>query len=163
MDYTPGGFRNATPQTFIPEAQTPMVQTTRGQALAMYVVFESPFQGVVDSPDNYRGQSGFDFVQAVPATWDETRGISAALGDYVVIARRNGRDWYVGAMTSEQGRSVGVPLSFLGAGKWTATTWQDGSSPMEVVKADSTVRSSDTIQLRLAPSGGAALKISPSR
>ncbi|MEO5775154.1 MAG: glycoside hydrolase family 97 protein [Sphingomicrobium sp.] len=163
MDYTPGGFRNATPQTFTPEAQTPMVQTTRGQALAMYVVFESPFQGVSDSPDNYRGQSGFDFVQAVPASWDETRGISAALGDHVVVARRKGRDWYVGAMTNEQGRTVTVPLSFLSAGRWTAATWQDGSSPSEVVKANSTVRASDTIQLRLAPSGGAAVRISPAR
>jgi alpha-glucosidase len=163
MDYTPGGFRNATPETFKAEAQTPMVQTTRGQALAMYVVFESPFQGVSDSPDNYRGQSGFDFVQSVPASWDETRGISAALNEHVVIARRKGKDWYVGAMTNEQGRTVSVPLSFLGAGKWTATTWQDGASPTEVVKGSSPVRSSDTIQLRLVPSGGGVVKISPAR
>lgn len=161
MDYTPGGFRNATPDTFVPEAQTPMVQTTRGQALAMYVVFESPFQGVSDSPDNYRDQSGFDFVQAVPAAWDETRGISAALGEQVVIARRQGKDWYVGAMTNEQARTVSIDLSFLGAGRWSATTWQDGASAMEVVKGERSVRSSDTVELKLAPSGGAAMKISP--
>ena len=163
MDYTPGGFRNATPQTFSPEPNTPMVQTTRGQALAMYVVFESPFQGVSDSPDNYRGQSGFDFVQSVPATWDETRAISGALGEHVALARRKGKDWYVGAMTNEAGRTVAVPLNFLGAGRWTATTWQDGASPMEVARSSSTVRTGDTVELKLAPSGGAVMRITPAR
>lgn len=160
MDYTPGGFRNASPETFTPEANTPLVQTTRGQALAMYVVYESPFQGVSDSPDNYRGQSGFDFVAGVPAAWDETRAISAGLNSHVVLARRKGRDWYVGAMTNEQPRAVSVPLSFLGAGRWNATSWQDGASPMEVVKSSATVGAGDTLQLRLAPSGGGVIKIS---
>jgi alpha-glucosidase len=163
MDYTPGGFRNTTPQSFVPEANTPLVQTTRGQALAMYVIFESPFQGVSDSPDNYRGQSGFDFVQMVPAAWDETRAISAGLNEHVVLARRKGRDWYVGAMTNEEGRVVDIDLSFLGSGRWTATSWQDGASPMDVVKASSAVQPSGTLQLRLAPSGGAVVKISPAR
>lgn len=163
MDYTPGGFRNATPATFEAQAQTPMVRTTRGHALAMYVVYESPFQGVSDSPDNYRGQSGFDFVSQVPAAWDETRAISAGLNSHVVLARRKGRDWYVGAMTNEQGRAVSVPLSFLSTGRWTATSWQDGASPMEVVRSSSTVGAGDTLQLRLAPSGGGVIKISPTR
>ena len=163
MDYTPGGFRNATPQTFTPEASTPMVQTTRGQALAMYVVFESPFQGVADSPDNYRAQSGFDFVQSAPAAWDETRAISGALGEHVALARRKGKDWYVGAMTNEAGRTLRIPLSFLGAGKWTATSWQDGAKPTEVVRTSSKVGAGDTVALTLAPSGGAVMRISPAR
>lgn len=163
MDYTPGGFRNASSATFQPQSQTPMVQTTRGQALAMYVVFESPFQGVSDSPDNYAKQSGFEFIKSVPAAWDQTIGISGALGEHVVIARRKGSDWYVGAMTNEQGRTVRVPLSFLGKGKWSATSWQDGSSPMEVARRASSVGSNDTIELKLAPAGGAVMRISPAR
>ena len=161
MDYTPGGFRNATPETFRAEAQTPMVQTTRGQALAMYVVFESGFQGVSDSPDNYRGQPGFEFVKAVPAAWDETRVISAGLNEHVAIARRKGREWYVGAMTNEAGRTVTVPLTFLPRGRFTATIWQDGAGPMEVVKQTRRVGAGDTIPLKLAPSGGGAIRLVP--
>jgi alpha-glucosidase len=161
MDYTPGGFRNAAPGAFVPEAATPMVQTTRGQALAMYVVYESPFQGVSDSPDNYRDQPGFDFVRMVPATWDETRAISARPGEHVALARRKGRDWYVGAMTNEDGRTIVVPLSFLGRGRYTATLWQDGGSPSAVARHTRTVSSGDTMELKLAPSGGAAVRISP--
>jgi alpha-glucosidase len=161
MDYTPGGFRNATPETFAPEAATPMVQTTRGQALAMYVVYESPFQGVSDSPDNYRNQAGFDFVRTVPSTWDETRAISAGLGDHVAVARRKGRDWYIGAMTNEEARVVRVPLSFLGKGRYRASIWQDGEGPRDLLQETRSVGPADTIELKLAPSGGAAVRISP--
>ena len=161
MDYTPGGFRNFTPATFEPQNLNPGVMTTRGQALAMYVVYESPFQGVSDSPDNYRGQSGFDFVKMVPATWDETQVLSGEIGEHVVIARRKGRDWYVGAMTNETGRNLSVPLTFLGSGRYTATVWQDGSGPMDVTKASRPVAAGETLNLVLAPSGGAAVKISP--
>lgn len=163
MDYTPGGFRNVTPEKFRPESGSPMVQTTRGQALALYVVFESPFQGVADSPDNYRGQSGFEFVREVPAAWDETRAISGALGEHVVLARRKGDVWYVGAMTNEIGRALSVPLSFLGAGRYSATIWQDGASANAVVRKMRSVRRNDKIELTLAPSGGAAIRIAPVR
>ncbi|MEO6359685.1 MAG: glycoside hydrolase family 97 C-terminal domain-containing protein [Sphingomicrobium sp.] len=118
---------------------------------------------VRDSPDNYRVQSGFDFVQSVPSAWDETRSISGALGEHVAIARRKGRDWYVGAMTNEQGRSVAIPLTFLGSGKWTANSWQDGSSSMEVLRSTVPVAAGDTLQLKLAPSGGGVLRLIPSR
>ena len=161
MDYTPGGFRNATPADFVPEAQTPMVQTTRGQALAMYVVFESPFQGVSDSPDNYRGAAGFEFVKGVPAAWDETRAVSGALGEHVVLARRKGGDWYVGAMTNEAGRAVKVPLSFLGPGRYSAEVWQDGARATDVVRTVREVGAKDVLTLKLAPSGGAAVKLTP--
>ena len=161
MDYTPGGFRNFTPATFEPQNLNPGVMTTRGQALAMYVVYESPFQGVSDSPDNYRGQPGFDFVKMVPATWDETRVLSGKIGEHIVIARRKGRDWYVGAMTNEAGRTVSVPLSFLGSGRYEATIWQDGQAPTDVAKAARAVAKGETLNLVLAPSGGAAMKISP--
>jgi alpha-glucosidase len=161
MDYTPGGFRNATPETFTIEASTPRVQTTRGHGLAMYVVYDSPFQGVSDSPDNYRGQSGFDFIQAVPAAWDETRVLSAAFGEHVVIARRKGRDWYIGAMTNEQGRTIDVPLTFLGRGRYSATTWTDDWAATQVKRDQQTVTASGKLRLGLAPSGGAAVRVRP--
>jgi alpha-glucosidase len=162
-DYTPGGFRNATPATFRIEPQTPMVQTTRGQALAMYVVFDSPFMGVSDSPDNYAGAAGFDFIRAVPATWDETHVVSGEIGERIVTARRSGKDWYVGAMTNETARTVDVPLDFLGSGRFTATIWQDGASPTDVITTTRVVTARDTLTLTLAASGGGAIRLVPIR
>ncbi len=162
-DYTPGGFRNATPATFRIEPQTPMVQTTRGQALAMYVVFDSPFMGVSDSPDNYAGASGLDFLRAVPASWDETRIVSGAIGERIVTARRSGKDWFVGAMTDEAPRDIDVPLDFLGKGRFTATIWQDGATPTDVVTTTRVVTARDTLSLTLAGSGGGAIRLVPVR
>jgi alpha-glucosidase len=155
MDYTPGGFRSLSPDTFTIRNAPPNVMTTRGQALAMYVVYESPFGVVADTPDAYRDEPGLEFISRVPVTWDETRFLAGEIGEYIVLARRKGRDWYVGAMTNESGRTLELPLGFLGSGRFDATAWTDGTNPKDVkVERWRTPR---PVTLRLAPSGGAAL------
>ncbi len=162
MDYTPGGFRNTTPAAFSPRNELPYVQTTRGQALAMYVVYDSPFGIVADSPDTYReSPAGLDFVSAAPTSWDETRFIAGEIGQSVVIARRKGDAWWLGAMTNEAGRTVKVPLGFLGAGAFTADIRQDGAAPTQLVASARTVKAGDVLTLKLAPSGGAAVRLIP--
>jgi len=159
VDYTPGGSRNATPATFQVVNSPPQVQTTRGQALGMFVVYESPFQMVADSPDVYVNAAGFDFVKAVPTAWDETRFIAGDIDDYVVVARRKGKDWYVGAMGDERPREISVPLAFLGEGKYKAKIYQDGATPTSLEESARGVTKADTVSLKLAPSGGAALRL----
>jgi alpha-glucosidase len=162
MDYTPGGFRNVAPATFDPRSDLPFVQTTRGQALAMYVVFDSPLNMVSDSPDTYRDSpAGLDFVSAAPTTWDETRFVAGEIGQSVVIARRKGGAWWLGAMTNEAGRTVKVPLDFLGAGAFAADIRQDGAAPTDLVASARTVKTGDVLTLKLAPSGGAAVRLIP--
>ena len=158
MDYTPGGFRNATPATFQVVSSPPQVQTTRGQALSMFVVYESPFQMVADSPDVYQNAAGFDFIKAVPTTWDETRFLAGDIDDYIVVARRKGKDWFVGVMGNEQPHSLELPLGFLGEGKFKARVWADGPTPTTLTEGEKVVVSVDTLDLQLAPSGGAALR-----
>jgi len=164
MDYTPGGFRNVAPAAFDPRNTLPFVQTTRGQALAMYVVYDSPFGIVADSPDTYKDSpAGLDFVAAAPTTWDETRFVAGEIGQSVVLARRKGADWWIGAMTNEAGRTVKVPLGFLGAGAFTADIRQDGAAPTDLVASTRTVKAGDVLTLKLAPSGGAAVRLTPAR
>ena len=164
MDYTPGGFRNVAPATFDPRNELPFVQTTRGQALAMYVVYDSPLGLVSDSPDTYRDSpAGLDFVSAAPTSWDETRFIAGEIGQSVVVARRKGADWWIGAMTNEAGRTVKVPLGFLGAGAFAADIRQDGAAPTDLVATKQTVKAGDVLSLKLAPSGGAAVRLTPAR
>ncbi len=157
MDYTPGGFRNRTPETFEVVNSPPQVQTTRGHGLAMFVVYESPFQMVADSPDVYENAAGFDFVKMVPTTWDETRFLQGDIDEHVVVARRKGGDWYIGAMNTEKARTIKLPLALLGAGKFKAKIWQDGAAPTEVNVTEREVGAGDSIELKLAPSGGAAV------
>src|SRR5690606_40713195 len=88
MDYTPGGFRNTTPEAFEVTSRGPQVMGTRVHQLAMFVVYESPLQMVADSPDVYVDAPGADFIARVPASWDETRVLAGAIGSHIVVARR---------------------------------------------------------------------------
>jgi alpha-glucosidase len=161
VDYTPGGFRNATPASFEVVNSPPQVQTTRGHGLAMFVVYESPFQMVADSPDVYENAAGFDFVKAVPTAWDETRFLAGDIDDYVVVARRKGKEWYVGAMGTEKPREISLPLDFLGEGKFRAKIYEDGAGPTALNESTREVTKVDTLSLKLAASGGAAVRVVP--
>ena len=102
-----------------------------------------------------------DSVQTVPTSWDETRILSGDIGQYIVSARRKGDTWYIGAMTNEAGRTLKVPLSFLGKGAFNAQVLQDGADPTRLKASDSKVSATATLTLKLAPSGGAVAVIKP--
>jgi alpha-glucosidase len=165
MDYTPGGFRHAAPAGFRPRNHAPMVQHTRGHAIAMYVVYDSPLQMVSDAPAAYRTSDGkawadgAEFIQTVPSSWDETRVLAGDIGQFIVSARRKGDTWYIGAMTNEQARTVEVPLDFLDKGTYTARVMQDGADISHLAVAERTVQAHQRLTLQLAPSGGAVAEI----
>lgn len=161
MDYTPGGFRNSTPETFAVHEVMPMTQTTRGQALAKYVVYDSPLQMMADNPDAYAGAPGFDFLKIVPTAWEETRFIGATPETYVALDRRKGDVWYVGAMANEDGRTVDIPLSFLGQGQHSARLWADGADPDSVDTKLKAVTASDHLPLAMKAAGGGVIVFTP--
>ncbi|WP_294254003.1 glycoside hydrolase family 97 protein [uncultured Sphingomonas sp.] len=156
MDYTPGGFRNVTPADFRMRGDLPMVQSTRAHGLAMYVVYLSPLQAVADSPDTYvASPAGFDFIRQVPTSWDETRFLAGETGAYIVLARRKGKTWYLGAMNDEKARTISVPLDFLGEHGAEARIWSDGAAPDAVQVETRRVSRDAPLSLNLAATGGA--------
>jgi alpha-glucosidase len=158
MDYTPGGFRNGTPATFVVRDVLPLTQNSRGQELAKYVVYDSPLQMVSDDPDAYRDAEGFDFIRRVPTAWDETRFLSGQPGRDIVLARRLGTTWYVGVMSAADAATAQrVPLDFLPAGRYQATIWEDGATPNNVKRREVNVTARDGLALQLAAAGGAAV------
>jgi alpha-glucosidase len=166
FDYTPGAMRNASRKSFAPIFEQPMSLGTRCQQLAMYVVFESPLQMLADSPSSYeREPEAMEFLGPVPTVWDETRVLDARLGDYVVLARRSGRDWYVGAMTDATPRALELGLDFLPEGGFRMTAWEDGPNARrwasDYRRSISDVTRASRLTLRLAEGGGFAARISP--
>ena len=99
----------------------------------------------------------------VPTVWDETKVLDAKLGEYVLVARRSGRDWYVGAMTNWTGRDLDVDLSFLPQGTFTMDAYQDGVNADrfagDYVKTRTQVSGSKKLKITLAPGGGWAARI----
>ncbi|MDZ7334562.1 MAG: glycoside hydrolase family 97 protein [candidate division KSB1 bacterium] len=159
MDYTPGAMINATKEQFRPVFQRPMSQGTRCHQLAMYVVFESPLQMLCDSPSNYlREAECMEFLARVPTTWDETRVLAAQMADFIVIARRHGNDWFIGAMTDWTARDLMIDFSFLGDKKYTIELFQDGinadRNAMDFKKQVMTVHKGEQLKVHLAPGGG---------
>lgn len=161
MDFTPGAMRNAAKGKFVARDVAPMAQGTRAHQLAMYVVYESPLVMVSDYPEAYEGQKGVEFIDQVPTVWDDSKVLGGEPGKFIVIARRKGNDWYVGAMTNWDARDFEVRLDVLGAGDRQAAIFADGpdaateGTSLEVTKK--TVKAGDRLVLHLAPGGGAAV------
>ncbi len=162
MDYTPGAFRTVLRKDFQPRAREPLAQGTRSHQLAMYVVYESPLQMLVDYPAAYRGQPGIEFLKNVPTTWDETKVLNGRVGEFITVARRSGKEWYVGSMTNWDRRELSIPLRFLGPGRFRAEVYADvPGDPTGVRRQQLRVRSGDLVSARLAPGGGHAMRIYP--
>ncbi|HKF26413.1 MAG TPA: glycoside hydrolase family 97 protein, partial [Candidatus Acidoferrum sp.] len=164
MDYTPGAMLNAQKEMFAPIMKRPMALGTRCQQLAMYVVYESPLQMLSDSPSNYqREPESLEFLRAVPTTWDETVPLDGKIGEYVVVARRNGQEWYLGAMTNWSERDFEIDLSFLPAGNFTIDAFEDGLNADRMAsdykRTASRVSRSSRLKVHLAPGGGFAARI----
>lgn len=166
MDYTPGSMINMDSLNFTPRFTRPESQGTRAHQIALYVVFESPLQMLSDSPSNYmKEQESTDFIVKIPVVWDDLKVLEAKVGNYLLLARRSGKDWFVGALTDWKSRDMDLDLSFLPEGLYTVDVFKDGlnadryASDYKHVKLN--VASGDKMKIHLAPGGGWAAKISP--
>jgi alpha-glucosidase len=166
MDYTPGGFENVTRETFASGGPL-MAMGTRVHQTALFVVFESEFQIVADSPAAYDGQKELEFLKAVPASWDETRVLNGVPPKYITIARRRGSEWFVGSITDWDAREFDLPLGFLGSGAYDAEIYADGpnaaAQPKDSVVEKRRVNAQTVLKMKLAPGGGCAIRLVPVR
>ena len=162
-DYHLGGFRSVPKSQYIVRYRSPMVTSTRCHMLAMYVVLESYLGLVCDYPKAYEGQAGFDFLKAVPTTWDEICVPNAVFNESIAIARRHGTDWFIGTITNSKPRMETIRLDFLDKGNYLADIYTDASdtdkNPNNLKKETRTVTSTDVLELQLASSGGAVVHI----
>ena len=167
MDYTPGAMRNAAGRKrFAPIFEAPMSLGTRAHQLALYVVFESPLQMLADSPSAYEAEPEvMEFLGPVPAVWDETRVLQAKLGDYVALARRRGSDWWIGAHDRRDGarRSRSTFRSFPRALRARRLRGRPERRPLgqRLPALEEPGRPHDGFNVRLAPGGGWAARVSP--
>jgi alpha-glucosidase len=161
MDFTPGvlSLKGRAGQA---------IESTLAKQLALYVVLYSPIQMVADLPEHYQAQlAAFQFIKDVPTDWAQTRVLNGEIGDFVTIARqdRNSQDWYLGALTDENGRVLDVGLDFLDPKlSYSAQIYRDGDKAdyrhdaTDHVIERKEVNSSQRLSLRLAAGGGVAIR-----
>ncbi len=158
MDFTPGGFLNRAPKDF-KIAVPAKVMGTRARQLAMTVIYPSPLTVLCDSPRNYRGQAGVEFLRGIPTVWDESVVLQGEVGKSIVVARRSGERWYLAAMNGEDGAQFQVPLKFLGKGQWTLRGFADkvdSSDYAAVAESTRDMNAGSVLPVSLAPGGGFA-------
>jgi alpha-glucosidase len=158
MDFTPGGFLNRPPKDF-KIAVPAEVMGTRARQLAMTVIYPSPLTVMCDSPKNYRGQAGIEFLRGIPTVWDESVVLSGEVARSIVVARRSGEHWYLAAMNGEDSAQLQVPLKFLGKGKWTLRSFADKADSSDneaVVESTRDMDAESVLRVSLSPGGGFA-------
>ena len=159
-DYTQGAMRNATRSNYYPSNSEPMSQGTRCHQLAEYIVFDAPLTMLCDSPSNYRKEEECTrFIASVPTVWDETIALEGKIAEYVVIARRSGNKWYVGALGNWEERDLVIDLSRLGIGAKQGEEFVDGVNADRKAQdyRHAQVSVGGIWKVHLAPGGGAVL------
>lgn len=143
------------------------VKNTKGHQLAMAAVYYSPLQFYFwyDNPFVDKGEEELEFWKDCPTTFDESIALDGTPGEYIIQARRSGNEWYVGAMTNTQARTISIPTDFLPKGKYVVEVYNDDptlSTRTKVKREQMKVKGGGKpIVLQLQPSGGAALHFTP--
>lgn len=169
MDYLPGTVNNAQKTEFYNNGDRPVGLGTRAHSMALSVIFESPITMLPDSPsDYYNEEESIKFLSGIPVVWDETMVIDAKLGEYVVIARRNGKEWLIAAITNWEQRELSIKLDFLDDNsKYDAEIFKDGpnsnSRATDYKKEYAIHQKGDMIKINMAQGGGWVSKVSPQK
>ena len=159
VDYTQGAMRNYNYRWYKPCYVDPVSQGTRCHQLGMYVVFESPFNMLCDSPQHYENEKECtEFIAKIPTVFDETIALDGKVGEYVVIARRCGDKWYLGGIVGQRAKTVTLDLGFLGEGDWKMELFKDGTNVRRHAEDYKRVAmdAGKTLTVEMAPGGGFA-------
>ena len=144
------------------------IKTTHAHQLAASLVFYSPLQTIFwyDKPSFYQGEPEVEWFEHLQTVFDETKVPGGAPGKNITMARRKGQEWFLGAMTNNEGSREDISLSFLDKGKtYLASAYTDGGEKIKTrTHVDCSywlVDASMTLKFSLKPSGGAALRFVP--
>lgn len=164
MDYTPGAMSNSAKGDFHASFENPVSCGTKAHQLGMYVVYFAPLQMLCDAPTAYEQYPDIlNFLSEIPTTWDETIPLSGKIGEYVVVARKKGNNWYIGGLNNWTEREVEIDLSLLIKGNAQAEMFIDGinanrlAGDFQLIKKQ--VNCNGKITVRMKQGGGFAIKL----
>ncbi|MCR5181172.1 MAG: glycoside hydrolase family 97 protein [Bacteroidaceae bacterium] len=165
-DFTPGGMFNAQPGIYASRRPNSAAMGTRCFQMALYVVLESGVQMLADNPTRYyQNEDCARYIASVPVVWDETRCLSAVVGNHAVLARRTGQKWFLGAVQgTNEPQTVRVRLNFLPAGRtFKLKAFVDGINAdyqaMHYNVLEQEVSSTTELNIKMARNGGFAAVI----
>jgi len=136
------------------------LNTTSAHQLALGVIYFSPLHFIYwyGKPEDFQLSQGKTFFRDLPTTWDESRVLEGKVGEYIVMGRRKGDEWFVGAITNEIERSVSLPLHFLDTGRYQLSMYVDAAEA-DVNELRGVVSAGDSLQLKMLSAGGVAMRL----
>lgn len=184
MDYTPGVFdiyyktasEYKTRKEWNGDYSKTFIKTTLARQIANWVLLYSPLQMACDLIENYEGHPAFQFFRDFDADCDWSKALAGEIGDYIVIARRSGDKFFLGAGTNDQARTIDISLDFLEPGKtYAAAIYADDTNAPVISQPDGTksadktayriinktVTSKDSLTIEMAQYGGQAISFIP--
>ncbi len=142
----------------------PVPSTITAEAARTLITF-SGATIIPDIPEYYNKYPELlRFISAEKMPWQESKTISGEIGEYIVMARKAADgNWLIAAATNEMARTIKIPLSILGKGNYEALIIQDGkdadyrTNKESYLSATRVVNNTQTIEVKLAPGGGACI------
>ncbi len=165
VDFTPGGFRNASKKDFQPVYNNPMTMGTRCHQLANYIIDDSPLTMLADNPTIYKKeQECTNFITSLPTVYNRMICVNGKMGEYIVIAREKDGNWYVAGQTNWDERDLEIDFSFLPEGiQFKAYIMTDGINSNKIASdynVEQTEISSKTKKtFHMASGGGFAIAL----
>ena len=164
VDFTPGAMRNGTKQDWRAIYTKPISMGTRCHQAACYVVQDSPFTMLADTPTNYEAEEPFtQYIASLPVVFDKTIVPQGEIGKYIVTARQKGNNWYVGGQTNWDERDLTLQFDFLDEGNYEAQILKDGINAnhnAEDYKIElASINKDSKLDLHLASGGGFVIKL----
>lgn len=175
MDYTPGVFdldysrvrgRETGMQEWNGDNNSCCIKTTLARQIANWVIIYSPLQMASDLIENYEGHPAFQFFRDFDADCDWSEALQGELGEYIVVVRRAGDSFFLGAGTNDEPRTLTQKLGFLKSGMtYTATIYADApdsaENPENYRIEKRTVTSADMLEIAMTARGGQAVTFVP--
>jgi alpha-glucosidase len=166
MDFTPGAMLNTNKDDFYINFNSPVSRGTRAHQASMYVLYDSPLQMLCDNPSNYRKEPVYtNYISRFPTVWDKTIALEGKIGEYVVMARKNGKKWYIAAMTNWDARTFNIPLTFLDGKKYKIEILKDGVNvdkhASDYILFTQEISKGETLSIPMAVGGGYTAILSP--
>ena len=175
MDYTPGVFdldysrvrgQETGMQEWNGDNNSCCIKTTLARQIANWVIIYSPLQMASDLIENYEGHPAFQFFRDFDADCDWSEALQGEPGEYIVVVRRAGDSFFLGAGTNDEPRTLTQKLGFLKSGMtYTATIYADApdsaENPENYRIEKRTVTSADMLEIAMTARGGQAVTFVP--
>ena len=164
VDFTPGAMRNGTRDNWKAIYTKPISMGTRCHQAACYIVQDSPFTMLADTPTNYEADEPYtQYIASLPVVFDKTIVPQGEIGKYIVTARKKGNDWYVGGQSNWDERTLTLKFDFLADGNYEAIVLKDGinanhdAEDYKIEKYD--IHQNSEMKIHLASGGGFVIKV----